>query len=578
MQGGSAPGPAPSVGRETPDARVLALADAVLADALEAAPERAALLRIPGTRYDALPDDSVAGVAARRARRAAWLEALRAVDPVSLTEPNAALAQALAAGRLEDAEAAAVCRAELWTVSQMLNGWQVRFATLAQAQPVGSEALRAQALARFEALPGYVADQEANLREGLRLGYRPWRGNVVLALEQLEALVALPPAESPFASPGRRDGDPAFAARFESLVRDAIKPALARHRDFLREVVLPAARDAPGVSANPDGAACYRALVRASTTLDVEPEAVHALGREVLTGVEGEMAALAARSFGGEPVAKLLRRLVDDPAWRFADREAVMTQARDAIARAQAALPRAFGLLPRAPVVLEPIPAFQERSSAPHYLVAAADGSRPATYRVRLYRPEAQSRAPGESTAFHEVVPGHHLQLAIAMEREGLPAIARYLGNSGFSEGWALYAERLADELGLYSGDVDRLGMLSNFAWRAVRLIVDTGMHDLGWERERAVELLTAHTALSREQAEAEIDRYVAMPGQATSYMLGYAEIRRLRAEAEAVLGPRFSLAAFHDRVLEGGGVRLPMLAARVRGWVAEAGGAPGAR
>ncbi len=187
---------------------------------------------------------------------------------------------------------------------------------------------------------------------------------------------------------------------------------------------------------------------------------------------------------------------------------------------------------------------------------------------MRLYRPEAQSRAIGEAVAFHEVVPGHHLQIAIAMEREGLPDIARFLGNSAFSEGWALYAERLADELGLYTGDADRFGMLSNFAWRAVRLVVDTGLHALGWERERAVALLLAHTALAREQAEAEIDRYIAMPGQATSYMVGYDEIRRLRAEAEAALGPGFDLRAFHDRVLEAGGVRLPLLRERVGAWL----------
>jgi uncharacterized protein (DUF885 family) len=165
-------------------------------------------------------------------------------------------------------------------------------------------------------------------------------------------------------------------------------------------------------------------------------------------------------------------------------------------------------------------------------------------------------------------VPGHHLQSNIAQDRAGLPGIARFVGNSGFSEGWGLYAEELSDELGLYSSDADRYGMLSNQAWRAVRMIVDTGLHALGWERERAIELLLANTALSREQAAAEIDRYIAMPGQAPSYMVGYGEIRRLRAEAEAALGPRFDLRAFHDHVLENGNVPLPVLREKIEAWM----------
>ena len=193
---------------------------------------------------------------------------------------------------------------------------------------------------------------------------------------------------------------------------------------------------------------------------------------------------------------------------------------------------------------LEAIPAFQERTSAPHYLNAALDGSRPAAYRVRLYQPEQQSRVIGESTAFHEVVPGHHLQVNVANDRTELPSAVRFLLFSGFSEGWALYAERLADELGLYSGDADRFGMGSNFAWRAVRLLVDSGLHAFGMSREEAIELLLANTALSQDQAAAEIDRYIAWPGQASSYMLGYLEITALRRQAESALGPGFVLRA----------------------------------
>jgi uncharacterized protein (DUF885 family) len=561
---------APGAGRGTDaDTRVLAISEAYVADVFEQSPERVATLRPPGARYDGMPDDSLAGVAARDARRAGWLAELQAVAKGSLRDPNAALAHAVVLARLEDERAVRVCRFELWSVSQMLNGWQVRFSNLAQLQPLGTPALRDQAITRFSKLSAYVDTQTENLREGLRKRYSAPKIVVRLVLEQLSALAAGPPEASPFAIPVQRDPDPAFRERWLALVEREIQPALARHRAFLEETYLPAAREAIGVSANPEGAACYRAALRASTTLDVSPEQVRDTGRAELARLQGELRALSARSFGNAPLAQLFERFRGDPAYRFRNADDVMAQARAALVRAEAALPRAFGLLPSKPAQLEPIPAFQERTSAPHYMSAALDGSRPAAYRVRLYQPEQQSRVIGESTAFHEVVPGHHLQVNIANDREALPSVVRFLGFNGFSEGWALYAERLADELGLYSADADRFGMGSNFAWRAVRLVVDSGIHAFGMSREAAIDLLLANTALSKDQAAAEIDRYIAWPGQASSYLLGYLEIQALREQAERTLGPSFVLRDFHDVVLGGGSVPLPVLRARVEAWLA---------
>jgi uncharacterized protein (DUF885 family) len=220
-------------------------------------------------------------------------------------------------------------------------------------------------------------------------------------------------------------------------------------------------------------------------------------------------------------------------------------------------------------VTIEPIPKYQERTAAAHYRPAALDGSRPATYRIRLYEAEKTSVVLGESTAFHETVPGHHLQVNIANARSENPRVARFLWNSGFGEGWALYAERVADELGLYASDASRMGMLSNAAWRACRLIVDTGLHAFGWDRERAIALLLEHTAMSPAQAAQEVDRYISWPGQATAYMTGYLEIARLRTEAEKALGTRFDLRELHDRILENGSIPLPVLRARIEAWIA---------
>jgi uncharacterized protein (DUF885 family) len=279
------------------------------------------------------------------------------------------------------------------------------------------------------------------------------------------------------------------------------------------------------------------------------------------------MKALADRSFGGIDVKALLARFRNDAQYRYKDRDEMMALANGAIARAKAALPHAFGLLPPDDVTVEPIPDFLAKTWNAGYNSAALDGSHPATYRIRLYQPEQQSRVMDEGTAFHEAVPGHHLQINIALHRPGVPAIARELINIGYGEGWALYAEGVADELGLYSGDADRMGMLSNRAWRAVRVIVDTGIHALGWDRQKAVDTLLAHTALSQDQADSQVDRYIAWPGQACAYMIGYLEITRLRAEAQQALGARFDLRAFHDRVLEDGAMPLPALRAKIETW-----------
>jgi uncharacterized protein (DUF885 family) len=260
-------------------------------------------------------------------------------------------------------------------------------------------------------------------------------------------------------------------------------------------------------------------------------------------------------------------RLRDDPQYRYKDKDDMMAHANATIARAKAALPRAFGLLPPDEVTVEPIPDFLAKTSAAHYQPAALDGAHAATYRIRLYQPDQQSRVLGEGTAFHETLPGHHLQVDIALHRPDVPPVARELLNSGYGEGWALYAEGVADELGLYSSDADRMGMLSNRAWRAVRVIVDTGMHALGWDRQKAVDTMLAHTAMSQDQAQSEVDRYIAWPGQACAYMIGYLEISSLRAEAQQALGARFDLRAFHDRVLEDGPMPLPALHAKIEAW-----------
>ena len=551
-------------------AQVLSVADALVDDHLAESPELETRLRPPGARFDHLPGDSLAEYAAREAREDRWRATLSGIDRNGLGNTPAGLAFDVTVETLEARKLARVCRFELWAVRQM-GGFQVMLADLAQSQPMGTPDLRAQALARFARVPAYVTTQMANLREGLRLGYAQNEGNVRQVIEQLDRLTTGAAEDSPFFSPAAIDPDPAFRAKWTALVASELTPALMKYRDFLRDEYLPRARKGYGVSANPNGAECYRASIRLYTTVPMDAKAIHESGVATLARLEQEMSALSAKSFGGAPVKTLLERFSHDASYLHKDAADVTALATSAVTRAQAALPQAFGILPTAPVVVEPIPKFQERTAAAHYRPAALDGSEPATYRIRLYEAEKTSVILGESTAFHETIPGHHLQFNIANARSENPRVARFLFNSGFSEGWALYAERLADELGLYSNDASRMGMLSNAAWRACRLIVDSGLHAFGWSRDRAIAMMLDHTAMSAAQAAQEVDRYISWPGQATSYMTGYLEIARLRAEAEKALGPRFDRREFHDRVLENGSVPLPVLRKRIESWIASA-------
>ena len=240
-----------------------------------------------------------------------------------------------------------------------------------------------------------------------------------------------------------------------------------------------------------------------------------------------------------------------------------------ALARAKTAVPNWFGLVPKADVRIEPYPKYREKNGSSEYNPPAEDGSRPALFYINAYEAEKKSRAPAESTAFHETIPGHHLQMAIALERKEIHPIGRYITNSGFVEGWALYAERLADEMKLYSSDLDRIGMLSEQTFRASRLVVDTGIHTMGWTRQQAIDYMLAHTAEAADDISAEVDRYIVWPGQATSYMLGMLEIRDARDEAQQAMGAKFDIKAFHDRVLEDGAVPITFLSSKIRSWIA---------
>jgi uncharacterized protein (DUF885 family) len=552
--------------------RALTIADEYVSRLFADDPEEATRADWPGADHGAVRDVS----AAARRRWEAYEDdvsaRLHAIDPAGLAE-RARLSRAIVLEDVDTRRQSRVCRSELWDVSAVWRSWQAVAVQAAEVQPVGTPELRGLALARLRGVSRMVDVRIANLREGVSLGYAATRENVASAVGQVDALIATPVRDSAFVRPATRDGDPGFRAEMERVIREELVPALRRYRAFLATEYVLRARQVPGVAALPDGAACYRAAVRRSVTMDVPPERIHEIGLAEIARIRDEMEKIAQRSFGGRSASAVLAQLRTEPEWLYASPEEIVATARSAIDRAWAAAPRWFARLPAARVRVEPYQDFK-RASAPadSYGRATAGTGGHGTYWINAFVPPSRSKAGLEATAFHEAVPGHHLQLALAAESGDVP-VGRWLWNDAYGEGWGLYAEDLAEEMGLYTSDVDRMGRLSSAGTRAARLVVDSGIHAMGWSRQRAIEYLLENTTLSAVRAASEVDRYAAVPGQAVSYLLGAREIRRLRSEAERALGTRFDIQAFHDVVLGAGILPLSALQERVRAWVASAGG-----
>ncbi|GGM61672.1 hypothetical protein GCM10007977_073930 [Dactylosporangium sucinum] len=373
------------------------------------------------------------------------------------------------------------------------------------------------------------------------------------AVAQVDAYLATPLQRDPLV---RRDS---VRAEATAVVDATVRPALARFRAVLADELLPVARpgEQAGVGHVPGGGDGYLALVQQYTTTGFGPEAIHRRGLDLVARLREEFAERGGRALGTTDVAEVLGRLRDDPALRFAAGAEIVGAVTDALRRAEEAVPDWFAGYDIAPcTVREMDPAEAENSVLGYYLAPSADGMRPGTHVINTYRPDLRPRFEYEALAFHESVPGHHLQIAVAQSRADLPRFRRFAYFDAHGEGWGLYAERLSDEMGLYTSELSRLGMVSFDAWRACRLVVDTGVHHLGWSRDRAVAYMRDNTALSETNIANEVDRYIAMPGQALAYMIGRLRIDELRERTRGSLDVR----AFHHEVLAHGPLPLDVL------------------
>jgi len=550
--------------------RLDSLADDYFAALVQTFPSFGLFSGIPDAPMDRLDPNALADVNRWRVREDRWLAALGNIPSESLRGGPQEVTYGVLREALEAARQARVCHAELLPLDQQ-NGWQITLPLIAQLQPLGTPALRAAALARWRTIPLYLDNEITNLREGIREGYVQPRGNAQAVLEQVDDILRMPTDSSPLSGLAARDSAPGFRDSVAAIVEHRVVPAVRRYREFLAKEYVPHARASTALSALPHGSECYQARVRASTTLDVDPKELFRLGGQQMEAIQAEMRPMALRLFQTDDLPALFSRLRGDSTQMFHSRDEIIRVAEGAVGRAKAAMPRWFGRLPRSDVIVDPCQPFEEKSGCPNsYVSGTADGSRPGRWRINAGVDPPQLMLPLEGTAFHETIPGHHLQGALAQEREGAHPLTRYLFFSGFGEGWALYAERLADTMGLYSSERYRFGELGEQALRAARLVVDPGLAVFGWSRQQAIDYMLSHVMYNRQTVESEVDRYIANPGQATSYMVGRLEIERLRREAETRLGRAFDIRQFHDRVLESGNVPLPVLRAHVEAWLEE--------
>jgi uncharacterized protein (DUF885 family) len=519
-----------------------------------------------------------AAVERAQLEHAALLARVQALPSASLGEGDALTARLLRE-RLEAEAEMNVCKQEQWVIEAGGGSLFSEVSYLVESHVVKTPEDAANVVARMTQIGRIFDDSIANLQLGLASGRVSSREKVRRAIEQLDKELGTSPESWAMSKPewasAENDAWPAGArARLVGELRAAIAtqvtPAATRFREFLRDRVLPAARtEKEGLVGLVDGDRCYRAAIRTHVGLPMSPRELHDLGLAQIARTDRELAALGKTVLGASDLASTIAKLRTDATLYFSSGAEILAAAQTALDRANAAVPSTFSLLPKTACVMREVPAHEAPYTTiayyrqPHY-----DGTKPGEYFVNTYKPETRPRFELEALTWHESVPGHHTQIAIAQELGAIPAFRKLDIINSYVEGWALYTEVLADEMGLYSSDLDRIGKVSYDAWRSSRLVVDTGIHAFGWTRSQAEAFMREHTALTETNISNEVDRYIGWPGQALSYKVGQLEILRLRDAARSELGAAFDLKAFHAVVLGAGAVSLPLLGDRVKAWV----------
>jgi uncharacterized protein (DUF885 family) len=529
-------------------------------------------------RYnDKLPSVSLADQRRRLAQERVFVERLKAIDRAKLSRAeqiNYDIFGRLAQDRIAEGD----FHTYLMPITNR-DGFHISFPELPKEVPLHSVKDYEDYIARLRAFAAYTDQHIELLREGVKQGFtlpsvvlRDYDKPIVAHIvdDPTRSLLYQPLTEFPQAI-AQADRD-----RLDSEARQAIAtsvvPAYRKLLEFMTKEYVPAAREQVGCSALPRGRELYRHRVRKFTTLDVTPQAIHETGLAEVKRIRAEMDAVIKQSGFKGDFAAFVAFLRTDPRFYVDTPEQLLKETALVLKRIDGELPRLFKTLPRTPYGIREIPPYiAPGTTTAYYSPPPGDLSRAGYYYVNTSNLKSRPLFEIEALSLHEAVPGHHLQIALQQELQGLPPFRRFAGFTAFVEGWGLYSERLGLELGFYKDPYSNFGRLSYEMWRACRLVVDTGMHYLGWTRQQAIDFMAANTALTLHNITAEVDRYISWPGQAVAYKMGELKIRELRRLAEEQLGPRFDVRDFHDAVLSAGAVPLDVLEENVKAYIARA-------
>jgi len=536
-------------------------------------PELGTRLGYPNSNHR-LTDYSDEARARRYRYRREILAELERIDPATL-DPEQQANFRIFSDQMRDA----IADYELGVDQMPINsdsGFHSSLAMLPRQQPLNSLDNYRDYLERLSHIPRVFAQQMVLMRRGLAAGRTV---PAVVLSGRDEAIAAHAGVDSPRASvfyepfsqppAALADGVAELAAQAEAVIGGHVIPAYREFLEFFREEYLPGARQTLAATALPDGEQFYRAQIRKFTTLDFDAERIHAIGLEEVARIRAEMVEVINQAGFDGSLAEFIDYLRRAPRFYADSPQQLLVAARDIAKRADGQLPKFFGRLPRQPYAVNPVPDdIAPTYTSGRYVSAPLHSDRPGQYWVNTYDLPSRPLYALPALTLHEAVPGHHLQAALAAEMDQQPPFRRYTYLSAYGEGWALYAEHLGIEMGIYRSPYEHFGRLTYEMWRAARLVIDTGIHAKGWTRDQAIEYLAAHTALSLHEVQTEVDRYISWPAQALSYKLGELRIRDLRRRAEQTLGAEFDLRAFHDAVLELGSVPLDVLEAHIDGWI----------
>lgn len=529
-------------------------------------------------RYnDRLRDESLQAYNQRHQRRLEFLETLNAIERSQLSDANQ-LNYDLVEGQLQRQIEEFKFATHLEPVHQR-SGFHLFLPQLHERVPLKTKQHYRDYLSRLQAIPRFIEQHLELLKAGLEQQRTPPRHVLESVPEQIETLLKKPTEDFPLFEPFTTFPQ-AFSETTKSELRndglqalkESVVPAFENFKNFFAEEYIQNAD--PEIAATkryPDGEAFYAFRVKRFTTTDLTAQQIHDIGLREVERIKKRMLEIISETGFEGNFDEFVEFLRTDEQFYYDDPEALLIGYRDICKRMDAELPKLFGKLPRAPYGVRAIPEYAApRATTAYYNRPPADGSRPGWFYANTYDLKSRPKYEMEALAFHEAVPGHHLQIALQMELENVPKFRTIFGYTAFVEGWGLYSESLGKEVGFYEDPYSEFGFLSYEMWRALRLVVDTGMHAFGWSRERAIDFMLANSALTRTNVENEVDRYIAWPGQALAYKIGQMKIRELRDEAEATLGEDFDVRAFHDTVLKAGAIPLGILEERVRAWVAE--------